>query len=220
MKIILFRLTKYLLIFLVVCLVFVLNYIFFAWFLSRLTTTPKDYKCDKPYTVYATSNGVHMDLIFHKSLLDEAFLVQLQPIEGDYIAIGWGDKGFYLHTPSWAELKISTAIAAGFLPSKTLMHLTHYKYLNSKWKSIELCDEQLAAMKKFVYESFKYDKKGTIQILEGTGYRDNDFFYEAKGNYTCLYTCNIWVNQALKKAAVKTAIWSPFDRGILRHLSK
>lgn len=219
MKLIFWRLAKYALIFLVVSLVFVLNYVFFAWFLSRLTTTPKEYNCNKPNTIYVTSNGVHMDLIFHKSLLDANFLAQLQAVEGtNYIAIGWGDKGFYLYTPTWAELKISTAISAGFLPSKTLMHLTHYKYLNPKWKSIALCDEQLEAMKKFVYASFKYNENGAIQILEGTGYRDNDFFYEAKGNYTCLYTCNIWVNQALKKASVKTAIWSPFDKGILRHL--
>jgi uncharacterized protein (TIGR02117 family) len=219
MKILFWQLAKYSFVFFVVCLVFILNYVFFAWFLSRLTTTPKEYKCDKPNTVYATSNGVHMDLIFHKDLLDEHFLGQLESVEGaDYIAIGWGDKGFYLYTPSWAELKISTAIAAGFLPSKTLMHLTHYKYLNPNWKSIELCDEQLEAMKKFVYASFKNDKNDKIQILAGTGYRDNDFFYKAKGNYSCLYTCNIWVNQALKKASVQTAIWSPFDKGILRHL--
>ena len=219
MKLILLRLLKYSLVFFVACLVFVLNYAFFAWFLSRLTTTPKEYNCDKPNKVYATSNGVHMDLIFHTDLLDDHFLEQLQTVEGaNYIAIGWGDKGFYLYTPTWAELKISTAIAAGFLPSKTLMHLTHYKYVKPNWKPIELCDEQLEAMKKFVYASFKNDKNDKIQILEGTGYRDNDFFYEAKGNYTCLYTCNIWVNQALKKGSVKTAIWSPFDKGILRHL--
>lgn len=219
MKLILLRLFNYVLIFLVVCIVFVLNYLFFAWFLSLLTTKPRIHNCDKPHTVYASSNGVHMDLIFHKSLLDEHFLAQLKPIkEHDYIAIGWGDKGFYLHTPSWAELKISTAISAGFLPSKTLMHVTHYKYLNPDWKSVELCAEQLTAMKKFVYASFKCDAAEQIQILEGTGYRDTDFFYEAKGNYTCLYTCNIWVNQALKKADVKTAIWSPFDKGIMKHL--
>lgn len=219
MKFIFLRLFKYALIFFVVCIVFALNYLFFAWFLSLLTTSPRIYDCNKPYIVYASSNGVHMDLIFHKSLLDEQFLAQLQPIEGhDYIAIGWGDKGFYLHTPSWAELKVSTAITAGFLPSKTLMHVTHYKYLNPDWKPITLCSEQLANMKEFMYASFKYNAEEQIQILEGTGYQDTDFFYEAKGNYTCLYTCNTWVNQALKKADVKTAIWSPFDKGIMKHL--
>ncbi|BDS15216.1 TIGR02117 family protein [Aureispira anguillae] len=219
MKIIFLKLAKYSLIFIVVSIAFILNYLFFAWFLSTLTTTPRTYSCDKPHIIYASSNGVHMDLIFHKDLLDKNFLAELSPLEGrEYIAIGWGDKGFYLHTPSWAELKVSTAISAAFLPSTTLMHVTHYKAVNPKWKSIELCTEQLTKLNQFVEASFKRNAANDLQILEGTGYRANDFFYEAKGNYTCLYTCNVWVNQALKKADVKTAVWSPFDKGIMKHL--
>jgi len=160
-----------------------------------------------------------MDLIMHRDLINDDFLVQLETLEGrDYIAIGWGDKGFYLHTPSWAELKVSTAITAGFLPSKTIMHVTHYKTIHPEWKSIGLCDSQLDNLRKFIQESFTKDNNNTIQILEGAGYRENDFFYHAQGSYSCLYTCNIWVNQALKKAQVKTAIWSPFDKGIMKHL--
>jgi len=219
MKLLLLKLLKFALIFLVVIVVFLVNYFFFAWFLSTITTTPPLYKDNKPYLVYASSNGVHMDLIFHKSLLKDDFLQQMESVpNADYLAIGWGDKGFYLHTPSWAELKISTAVKAGFLPSSTLMHVTHFKQVNSKWKSIPLCQEQLDLLTSFVYQSFKYNKGQELRILEGAGYHRNDFFYEAKGNYTCLYTCNVWVNQALKKAHVQTAVWSPFDWGILKHL--
>lgn len=219
MKLLVWKFSKYFLIFIVVCIIFVLGYLFFAWLLSYFTTNPSKYTCEKPHTVYVTTNGVHTDIILHRSLLDEHFVSQLQNLEGkDYFAIGWGDKGFYLYTPSWAELKISTALTAAFLPSETLMHITHYKLLNPAWKSIQLCDTQLSNLKKFIYESFEYDNNKSIIILEGAGYRDNDFFYKAIGSYTCLYTCNIWVNQALKKAEVKTAIWSPFDKGIMKHL--
>lgn len=219
MNLLFWKLLKYTLILIVLCIIFVVNYLFFAWFLSLMTTTPPAHNCAEKQTIYVSSNGVHTDLIFHKNTLDADFAAQLQPVEGaDYIAIGWGDKGFYLYTPSWAELKISTALIAGFLPSTTLMHVTHYQRVNPKWKSIQLCPKQRNQLNAFVRASFKCNAEGNIQILEGTGYRDNDFFYEAKGNYTCLYTCNIWVNQALKKAHVKTAIWSPFDKGIMKHL--
>ena len=219
MKLILWKLSKYLLIFVIVFVVFVLGYLFFAWLLSYFTTHPKKVSCANKKTVYASSNGVHMDLIMHRDLIDADFLAQLNNIEGrEYIAIGWGDKGFYLYTPSWAELKVSTALIAGFLPSETIMHVTHYQSVDAKWKTIELCDSQLKEMKKFIADSFKKDAVNRIQILEGAGFSENDFFYQAHGNYTCLYTCNIWVNQALKKAQVRTALWSPFDKGIMRHL--
>jgi len=34
--------------------------------------------------------------------------------KGDWLAFGWGDKGFYLNTPTWADLKFSTAVKAAF----------------------------------------------------------------------------------------------------------
>ena len=42
------------------------------------------------------------------------------------ISIGWGDKGFYLDTPTWAELKLSTALIAGFGLGNAALHITYY----------------------------------------------------------------------------------------------
>ncbi len=199
---------------------FVLLYLFFAQLLSTFTTRPTIFETPPTTVVYAMSNGVHTDLIFHSSQLKESLMGKLQkPKESaDYIAIGWGDKGFYLHTPSWAELKLSTALKAAFLPSKTLMHVSYYPKIEEHWKAIPLTDFQFQQLMMFVVQSFKKDRDGNIQLLNGAGFTSNDFFYEAVGHYTCFYTCNVWVNQALKKASVKTALWSPFDKGILKHL--
>ena len=219
MKILLWKCSKYLLFFLASCIILVLGYLLFAWILSYSTTNPKAHQCTQKHTIYASSNGVHMDLILHKNDLNADFLIQMEQLENrDFIAIGWGDEGFYLHTPSWAELKVSTAIKAALLPSNTVMHVTHYNKVNPKWKTIQLCPAQLQALQLFIEQSFARNTTNNVQILEGAGYRFNDFFYRAEGSYTCFYTCNVWVNQALKKADVKTAIWSPFDKGILKHL--
>lgn len=201
-------------------IVFVLLYLFFAALLSHLTTQAVLSAEPMTQIVYALSNGVHTDLVFRVDRLDAVFRNQLAAPMGTkpYVAIGWGDKGFYLHTPSWAELKVSTALKAAFLPSETLMHLSFYGQIGSNWKEIPLSEQQMRGLQKFVMQSFKKDSKGGFQLLKGAGFTSNDFFYKAVGHYTCFYTCNVWVNQALKKAAVKTAIWSPFDKGIFKHL--
>jgi uncharacterized protein (TIGR02117 family) len=219
MKLILWKLTMFCIVFIILCFLFVVFYLLLARLLSFFTTNPKKVACENPLTIYASSNGVHMDLILHKDHLDPGLLAQIEIVEGmDYIAIGWGDKGFYLYTPSWAELKVSTALIAAFWPSETVMHVTYHQSINLEWKTITLCKSQLSNLNNFIYKSFAEDSKHKIQILKGAGFTQNDFFYQAKGNYTCFYTCNVWVNQALKKAKVKTAIWSPFDKGILKHL--
>jgi hypothetical protein len=47
----------------------------------------------------------------------------------NYLAFGWGDKGFYLNTPEWADLKVSTALNAAFGLSSSAIHSTFYKKL-------------------------------------------------------------------------------------------
>lgn len=200
-------------------IVFIVLYLAIAFLLSRWPTNPTLPDKQQPYIIYAASNGVHTDLVFHINDLDRALVDQLGHMgKGPYVAIGWGDKGFYIYTPSWAELKLSTALNAAFLPSDTLMHVTYHQQIQPDWKRINIGAQQLSLLNQFVAESFDKNNNNELQLLEGAGFGPNDFFYNAVGHYTCFYTCNVWVNQALKKASVKTAIWSPFDKGILRHL--
>ena len=42
----------------------------------------------------------------------------------EYLAFGWGDKGFYLDTPEWSDLKASTAFKAAFALGNSAMHTT------------------------------------------------------------------------------------------------
>jgi len=219
MKFLIFKLLKFLIIFIIICIAFVLLYLFFAWLLSNISTRPQAEKCSSKQKIHISSNGVHMDIIFHRDLLEESVIRDLgvKP-EDEYLAFGWGDRGFYLDTPTWAELKFKTAINAAFLLSETVMHVTHFESTQEDWVTIDLCDSQLASIKQFVYGSFRKDHQGNILKIKGKGYTTNDFFYKAIGNYSCFYTCNVWVNQALKKGQIKTAVWSPFDKGILKYL--
>lgn len=220
MSILAWKLAKTLLVIIVVIVVLFLNYLLFAWFLSALTTTPNPPSCrGQEEHFFVSSNGVHVDIVLPVQALGEEFAQQLNLQEGTtYVGMGWGDEGFYLKTPSWAELDWKVAAAAIFLPSPTLMHVTHHQRASTSWKRVWICCEQKEALLAYIKGSFKYTPTGELRYLPDRGYRNNDFFYKAKGYYTGLYTCNIWANQALKHAQVKTAVWSPFDKGILKHL--
>ena len=67
--------------------------------------------------IFVQSNGVHTDICMPvksayfdwTSFIDTTLYSKNKSFE--YIAVGWGDKGFFLDTPTWAELKTSTALA-------------------------------------------------------------------------------------------------------------
>jgi len=104
--------------------------------------------------------------------------------------------------------------------SETVMHLTEYRRPRADWVPVAVCPEQLSPLINYLQASFASDETGQIVEIPASGYTNRDTFYEAKGSYSCFRTCNNWANQALKAAKVKTALWSPFDKGVLYHLGE
>ena len=196
---------------------FLLLYVAFSFLLTYIPVG-KEATAGK-HKVYFFSNGVHLDFVFPLELIPQDLLSQFNYTDqAELLAIGWGDKGFYLDTPTWAELRASVAVKAMFLPSPTAMHVTEHRMVSSQWSYAELTDEQLAELWTYIRETFEYDDAGKIQELVGEGYTELDRFYEAEGNYSCFKTCNTWVNTGVKKIGIRTAVWTPMDAGVLRYL--
>lgn len=172
----------------------------------------------KNNTVYISTNGVHTDIILHKDDVTDLLRTQLdlKPTT-NYYAFGWGDKGFYLDTPQWKDLKVSTAINAAFLPSSTAMHVTGYIKTTPKWYTYSISNESLDKLKKYIESSFQINDLN-IELIKGHSYGLNDRFFEASGNYSCFKSCNTWTNTALKQANIPTAIWTPFDWGVYKFI--
>jgi uncharacterized protein (TIGR02117 family) len=135
-----------------------------------------------------------------------------------YIAFGWGDKGFYLKTPTWADLKASTVFKAAFGLSSAAMHTTFYDKLKEGKRCVRLdiSKEQYQRLITYIEKSLQTDASGNpVTIGADARYNDHDAFYEAKGSYNLFHTCNTWTNDALKVSGQKACWWTPFDKGIL-----
>ena len=175
---------------------------------------------------YILSNGVHTDLVLpvRTPQLDWTTWLPYANTPAansslNYVGIGWGDKGFYLDTPTWAQLKPSTAFRAMFGLSTTAMHATfhHRPTPGRECAAIYLSPAEYEWLITFIKDKFALDAQGRPQHIAGHSYGPNDAFYEAKGTYNLFDTCNSWTNRGLKIAHQKAALWTPFDRGILLH---
>ncbi|MBC6994882.1 TIGR02117 family protein [Neolewinella lacunae] len=198
---------------------FLLLYVVFSLLLTYLPTRPQASKGEKNRVMYISSNGVHLDIILPVNALPDAFLRQLRPAAStELLAFGWGDKGFYLDTPTWAELRASVAFKAMFLPSPTAMHVTEHRAVAQGWSKVALTQVQSEVLIAYLLRSFRTTADGQITEIPDAGYTSKDRFYEAVGNYSCFKTCNTWANTAMKRIGVRTAVWTPIDRGVLRYL--
>ena len=137
-----------------------------------------------------------------------------------YLSVGWGDKGFYLDTPTWAELQPSTAFKAAFWLGESAMHCTYYFEMKESddCKKIMLTKKQYQNLVKYIKNKFDRDKNGKVIFIPTDAvYGINDAFYDAKGKYSFFETCNTWANDGLKEAGQKAALWTPSDLGIFQH---
>lgn len=205
----------------------VVIYVILGLLIPYIPVSAKDDGQKKEIPIYIYTNGVHTDIVMpvKNDLQDWSLKIPFantksKKTDYQYIGIGWGDKGFYLDTPTWADLKFSTAVKAAFWLSDSAMHCTYYNTMKEgdDCKMIMISRNQYENLVKFVEDKFDRDQNGNfILIPTNAVYGDNDAFYDAKGTYSFLYTCNTWSNNALKAAGQKAALWTPSDFGIFQH---
>ena len=182
-------------------------------------------KTEGDICLFVQSNGVHTDICLP---VQSEQINWLNFISGaafpsdtkfEYITIGWGDKGFFLDTPTWAELKVSTALNAAFLPSPTAMHIAFSEQPNQDTNhcKVFISKTDYTKLIRYVKKSFRL-VKSKPDLIPNAGYTAYDKFYEANNSYHLFRTCNTWTNEALKVANVKTGIYALFPDGIISHL--
>ncbi|WP_245168876.1 TIGR02117 family protein [Chryseobacterium sp. RR2-3-20] len=205
----------------------VLIYALLGYLLPFIEISAKDDGEIKEIPIYIYTNGVHTDIVMpvKNDIQDWSAKVPFSDTKSkktDYhfIGIGWGDKGFYLDTPTWADLKFSTAFKAAFWLSESAMHCSYYQKMTEAedCKKILISRNQYKKLVNFVDAKFDKDSNGSYQFIPTKAvYGDNDAFYDAKGKYSFLNTCNTWANNALKASGQKAAFWTPSDYGIFLH---
>jgi len=183
----------------------------------------------KQVEIYIHSNGVHADLLLPVRALDIDWRKRLPSyddpdlVDGgySYLAFGWGDRAFYLSTPTWADLDLSTALLALSGLDGTVMHVQSASPPppGSRTAKLSLTADQYRQLVDFIDQSFQHDAEGAPIPISGAHYYGrHDAFFEARGHYSLFNTCNEWTRQALVHAGQRTAIWAPFDVALFHYI--
>jgi uncharacterized protein (TIGR02117 family) len=204
-------------------LAFIIVYLLAAYGLSKITIN-EEQNTQADVAIYIKTNGVHTDIVvpIRNPQKDWSKGVRFENTVSkdssfNYLGMGWGDKGFYLETPTWAELKPSVAFKAATGLSTTAIHATFFKTMaeDSACVKILVSKEQYGRLIKYIDDSFQKDEnRQYIYIKTNANYGSDDAFYEANGSYSMFRTCNTWANSGLKYSGQRCSLWTPFDKGI------
>jgi hypothetical protein len=163
-------------------------------------------------TIFIRSNGIHTWIVMPKvseemdwrPYAQGAHLRDPRWAGADHVAIGYGNREFYLNTPTWGDLSFRTAVD---------------RPRPEAWqRPIRIAPDQYRRLAGFIQRRFRLDRGGRPIPVLGRGYGPNDMFYEANGGYSLILTCNEWTGRALRTAGIRTGLWTPFEQSIMWRL--
>ncbi len=185
-------------------------------------------EADRGITIFVRTNGVHTWIMMPKvnqymdwsAYAPGAHLRDPRYGRGDYVAIGYGNREFYLNTPTWGDLSVHTAASALAGRGTTLLHVEHeHRPWPSEWqRPIVVTPQEYRRLVAFIRARFRLDANGRTIPLIGRGYREWDMFYEANGGYSLVLTCNEWTGRALRAAGIRTGLWTPLEQSVMWRL--
>lgn len=177
------------------------------------------------HTLYVVSHGWHTGLILPLQCiasrlpsLVEGFAVretsghEINEVESSWVEIGWGDKGFY----QAQEITVGLALQAFFASPGAVLHVVQPEesartdgmppnpndyFTGSEVVALRISEQELDSVCRFVALSFERNPDGGLLPL-GTGLYGDSRFYEAKGRYHALHTCNTWTAKGLASAGI------------------
>ena len=173
-------------------------------------------------TIYVESNGIHTGLVLPKvaagvdwrSRIPATDLRDPRYAAYDHVVFGWGERTFFLETPTWADVRPRVVLAAAIGSNRTLMHVEHVSppHVGDDVRAVVLRPAEYRSLARYIATSFA---PGSPAI---PGYTSNDAFYEARGRYDAIRTCNAWTGRALASAGVRVGAWTPFPGTVMRWL--
>ena len=217
---------RFLIFSLVIFISCILIYLACAFIFSRITI--KGHKEKKAiHTVFLMKSGIHMDFLLPicnelKDWQEEFPISNTRSKDSTYkkIAIGWGSKDFYMNTPTWDDLTLKIFLISNFGLGSSAIHVKYYTDTlpkDSKIVSLKLSANQYKKLVKYIENSLKRsgtNKSSFILPKNPKVLSNNDAYYDAKQNYSLLFTCNSWINNGLKASGQKACLWTPYSQGI------
>jgi uncharacterized protein (TIGR02117 family) len=164
--------------------------------------------------IYVADNGVHTDLILpadaFRDFARPEHLADPRMGAEPYLAFGWGNRDFYLHTAQWSDVNVWRVAKALVGAGSTVLHVAHVPEprAGGSVRTLLLRPEEYRRLVAYV--------RGTVAagpVVRGYGPRDA--FYSAKGGYSAITTCNEWTGRGLRKAGAPMGVWTPLPWGVM-----
>lgn len=187
-----------------------LSYICLCIFLLIASPANAWQEPENRHVIYVSSISWHTGIVVPAySLPDSLWRENHYYGDASFLEIGWGEADFY---PS-DGFNLWYALKSVFWPTSSVLHINpiHRQveeyYADTDVVRIEINDEQLRRLSRYIVEGFELDENGKI-IPVAAGKGPDSYFYKGSSSYYFPKNSNVWVARALERTGFSiTPIW-------------
>ncbi len=201
----------------------------FAGFALAWIPINTDFRPDpRGIEIAVIDNGVHTDIVLPLQNPQKNWWDLLSPDDFPtdvtgyrHVAFGWGNRQFYLETPTWADVRVSTVARASIGLGGSVLRADLLYDLpppSPRVRRFRIRPDQYARLSQAIRDTMQLTEEGRPIPIPGAHYIDSDAFYEATGRYHLFNTCNVWTGRVLKDAGIRVGWWTPYPSGLFSHL--
>jgi uncharacterized protein (TIGR02117 family) len=152
--------------------------------------------------LYLVNLGWHTGLVLAQADAREVLEQSVAEVRYyPWIEFGWGDKEFYMDSgySYWRGFK------AMFFSAGSVLHVVGFAespeqyFINEQVYKIAISQSKLPQLLRYLKDTLQTDESGRAQRL-GRSLYGSGSFYEARGDFSLLTTCNSWTAAALVEA--------------------
>lgn len=173
--------------------------------------------------IFVETNDVHVSLIVPMSAAGEDLSDLVRPehltnrdLYGTHAMIGWGHGRVYRNARTWGDVKsgdISSAIVGSSFTTLHIYHLINPQVLPHR-KTLRVTPQQYRIIILQMRATFRLNERG--ESIFHPAYAADNLFYDSRGHYSAINTCNSWTGDILRKAGVRIGVWTPLPGGVMR----
>lgn len=161
-----------------------------------------------PIEVHLLSGPIHYDFLLpidETSKAAFAFAEVDRFAAAEWIIVGWGSRGFYTSTKSYADLSGSVIWQAAIGDNSVLrVDVAGHLPPDLPYETLHLTADEYALLMGSIVGDLAGDR-----AIAGASLSGNDQFFEAKGRFHLLRTCNVWVAEKMRDAGLAFGRWTP-----------
>lgn len=176
----------------------------------------------KTHMILLVKGPIHYDLLLPLNAETRARFaplgardIQIDHPDARWLVVGYGALEFYTQTPTYRELALP-ALWQGVIGDEAVLRFDIVGTLapGLPVRAAHLTESQYEALLNSIYGSLALDPGGQPDRITAAGYSVSDGFFAAKGRFSLLRTCNVWIAEQLRAAGLRFGLWTPMPLSV------